>query len=358
MTKASDRSKKMRAMFGGVDPAELAKEPAPAQVGQSASKRVSAGAIKSMRNTFSNVEKENEELRHLLESGDVARELDPKRLEPSFVADRMVVEVDADFEALKQSIEANGQQVPILVRPHPSYDGHYQIAFGHRRWRACQELGRPVHGIIKQLTDEELLIAQGQENHERKNLSFIETALFAYRLSSDFPQTIISKALGKDATTVSKLLRLMGQLPAEFVRMIGPAPRIGRPRWEELASHFVDGSLPEGVHGPVHELMERPSYKAANSDDRFMMVFDLVGQLVRQISSTPSEAEVTKTTTATSPAGKLWIGNKKVLMKDKGTTLSFQVDTRKQPELAAFLKERLPALLEEFEEIAEKEDAQ
>lgn len=89
-----------------------------------------------------------------------------------------------------------------------------------------------------------------------------------------------------------------------------------------------------------------------------MMVFDLVGQLVRQISSSPTEAEVSKTTTATSSAGKLWIGDKKVLMKDKGTTLSFQVDTRKQPELAAFLKERLPALLEEFEEISEKEDAQ
>ncbi|MDX5593431.1 plasmid partitioning protein RepB [Pseudovibrio sp. SPO723] len=358
MNKASDRSKKMRAMFGGVDPSELVKDPAPAQAGLGSSKRVSAGAIKSMRNTFSNVEKENEELRKLLEEGDMARELDTELLEPSFVADRMVVEVDADFEALKQSIEANGQQVPILARPHPTSEGRYQIAFGHRRWRACHELGRPVRGIIKPLSDEELLIAQGQENHERKNLSFIETALFASRLAADYPQTIISKAIGKDATTVSKLLRLMGQLPQEFVRKVGPAPRIGRPRWEELASHFHEGALPAGVNGPIEVLMESEEYKRSSSDERFMMIFEEVGQLVNQAPS-PAVVSVAdaKAAAATASSEKAWLGNKRVLMKAKGATLSFQVDTRKQPDLAAFLKERLPELLEEFEARKQTEDA-
>lgn len=103
MNKATDRSKKMRAMFGGVDPAELAKSPNPAPSMTATTKqRVSSGAIKSMRNTFSDVEKENEKLRQMIEDGSVAHELSTDDLDPSFVADRMVVANDEDFEKLKR----------------------------------------------------------------------------------------------------------------------------------------------------------------------------------------------------------------------------------------------------------------
>ena len=42
--------------------------------------------------------------------------------------------------------------------------------------------GRPVKAVVKKLGDEELVIAQGQENNERQDLSYIEKARFAHRL--------------------------------------------------------------------------------------------------------------------------------------------------------------------------------
>ena len=39
-----------------------------------------------------------------------------------------------------------------------------------------------MRAIIQALTDAELVIAQGKENAERRNLSFIERALFAANL--------------------------------------------------------------------------------------------------------------------------------------------------------------------------------
>ncbi len=349
MNKATDRSKKMRAMFGGVDPAELAKSPTSTPSMTATTKqRVSPGAIKSMRNTFSNVEKENEKLRQMIEDGSVAHELNTEDLDPSFVADRMVVAIDEDFEKLKASISASGQQVPILVRPHPELPERYQIAFGHRRWRACKDLGIPVRGIIKELSDEALLIAQGQENHERKNLSFIETALFASRLAKTFPQTVISKAIGKDATTVSKLLKLMNALPEEFVREIGPAPKIGRPRWEELAGHFNSGQLPDPFKTRVDAVMISADFELSASDERFSAIL---------AACKSAETSVTASTGSIATAAKSWIGNKQILMKDGPNALSFQVDAKKQPELAAFLKRRLPDLMDEFEHEFLKEDA-
>ncbi|MTI16173.1 plasmid partitioning protein RepB [Rhodobacteraceae bacterium RKSG542] len=347
MNKASDRSKKMRAMFGGVDPSELSKEPATLEktMAVPAKHKVSAGAIKSMRSTFSNVEKENEKLRQMMAEGGVVQDLDPELMDPSFVADRIAVSIDEDFEALKESIAASGQQVPILARPHPQDPERYQIAFGHRRWRACRELGIAVKGFVKALSDEELLIAQGQENHERKNLSFIETALFAHRLSSDYPQTVISKAIGKDATTVSKLLRLTNGLPEELIRKIGPAPKIGRPRWEELSGFFSNGALPAGLKKKVDALVVEPAFDQQPSDERFAAVLEAV-----KVAASPAPSKDEKK----APAAKSWLGNKQVMLKESDSALNIQVDVKKSPALASFLKARLPELLKEFEKTSKE----
>ena len=52
-------------------------------------------------------------------------------------------------------------------------EGFYQVAYGHRRVRATAILGIKVRAIVRDLTDAELVIAQGQENNARQDLSFI-----------------------------------------------------------------------------------------------------------------------------------------------------------------------------------------
>ena len=102
------------------------------------------------------------ELKRQLAEGQPIVELDTDKIDSSFVADRMDISDEAT-EELKSLIEDQGQLVPILVRPHPEHADRYQVAFGHRRLNAVRLLGRRVRAVIRKMTDEELIIAQGQD---------------------------------------------------------------------------------------------------------------------------------------------------------------------------------------------------
>ncbi|MFP3581837.1 ParB/RepB/Spo0J family partition protein, partial [Arthrobacter sp. SIMBA_036] len=85
----------------------------------------------------------------------------------------------------------------VLLRPHPEAKSRYQVAYGHRRLAATRKLGIKVRAVIRELTDEQLVVSQGQENSARTNLSFIERALFAARLEErGFGRDVIMASLG------------------------------------------------------------------------------------------------------------------------------------------------------------------
>src|SRR5580700_4793454 len=98
-------------------------------------------------------------------------DIEPDVIEASFIADRLD-NSDEHHRALVESMREHGQQVPVLVRPHPTQEGRYQIAYGRRRLLAARELGRKIRAVVKPLSDEQLVVAQGQENSARKDLSF------------------------------------------------------------------------------------------------------------------------------------------------------------------------------------------
>lgn len=181
-------------------------------------------------------------------AGERVIELDPALCEPSFVRDRLEdrgTEPDEDtagIGALAQSIADGGQAVPILVRPHPGAPGRYQIAYGHRRWQACARLGRPVRAVVRTLDDNALVVAQGRENSERRDLTFIERAEFARALVvRGVPRTSVGQALGVDKSELARLLSVAADLPEGLAQAIGRAPKAGRPRWLRLAALCRDG---------------------------------------------------------------------------------------------------------------------
>src|ERR1700733_2948234 len=53
-------------------------------------------------------------------------DIEPHLIEASFVADRLESS-EEHHRALVESIREHGQQVPVLVRPHPEKHGRYQI---------------------------------------------------------------------------------------------------------------------------------------------------------------------------------------------------------------------------------------
>ena len=168
----------------------------------------------------------------VVEDGAVV-ELDPELVDNSFVVDRMDGGEEL-FGELLAAIRERGQDTPILVRPHPGKEGRYMVVFGHRRLRAARELGRPIRAVVREVADQQHVVAQGQENAARDNLSFIERASFAQSLIGlGYGRETVQAALSVDAPMLTRMLSITKRVPARIVNAIGAAKGIGRDRWLE-----------------------------------------------------------------------------------------------------------------------------
>lgn len=204
--------------------------------------------------------------------GQTVLEIDPDLIDGSFVSDRMD-ENDEAFRELLVAVEERGQDSPILVRPHPTSSGRYQIVFGHRRVKVAKQLGRQVRAVVKKLEDIDHIIAQGQENSARADLSFIERVLFAQRLSDlGYTREIIQSALTVDYQTLSKMLTIPKAIPEIILESIGAAKKVGRDRWLEMRKLI---EVPKNLEGSK-SFIASPDFLAADSDDRFDLLFNFL----------------------------------------------------------------------------------
>ncbi|MDQ7775220.1 MAG: plasmid partitioning protein RepB [Paracoccus aminovorans] len=168
------------------------------------------------------------------------------------------------LEMLKESIRTYGQQVPVLLRHHPNIEGRYEVVYGRRRVAALKALGQPVKAMLRQLDDRELVLAQGQENNARKDLSFIEKALFAQQMvRQGYERKLVCDALNIDKTVLSRMLAVVEHLPLPLILAIGSAPSAGRDRWLALAQR-LRGTDPAAAIAAA---------QGAGSDQRFEAVF-------------------------------------------------------------------------------------
>ena len=295
--------------------------------------RVASGSVKAVKDTLSGIERENEELRQRLNGQGAIVEIDTALIAPSPVADRFVAKDDIPYEALRQSIAANGQEIPVLLRTHPDEPGRYQIAYGHRRVRAARDLGIPVKATIRVLSDEQLVVAQGLENAARDDLSFIERALFASRLEArGFSRNVVQQALAIDRAEASKLIAVATAVPSDICEAIGKAPRIGRGRWQEFAEALKDRrSL-----GRARDLLDDPALTNRSSDDRFAMLFAAV--CARPEQSGPVGEGVISASDGSAVA----------IIREtrRNTTLVF--DAHSMRGFSAFLKEQIPQLFDAY----------
>jgi ParB family chromosome partitioning protein len=161
-------------------------------------------------------------------------EIDAFAIDQGGLQDRLEHD-EAEEARLRESLREHGQQVPVLVRPHPEAEGRYQIVYGRRRALALRDLGRPVQALVRDLDDRELVAAQGQENTARRDLSFIEKANFARQMvEAGYDRHLICATLSVDKTQVSRMLSVAERLPLALIEAIGAAPGIGRDRWTGL----------------------------------------------------------------------------------------------------------------------------
>lgn len=299
--------------------------------------RVRTGAISAMGASLQEMTENAKHaalLQKQLAEGDAIISIDPKKIDHSRIADRIPIDVDPAFDQLVESIGENGQQVPILVRPSPDAAGRYQIAYGRRRLRAAEMLGRDVKAIVRSLSDSELIVAQGRENLDRKDLSFIEKAFFARNLEDDgCDRHTIVAALVADKADISRYIAVARKIPDDLVKRIGPAPRAGRARWLALADKLDR----RAAVAAAEELLDDPAMRKIDSDARFNAVLkSLQGSQPR---ASRSSAGIWK-----GPNGKRAA---RLETRDGRTALIFE--EKVVPEFARFIADKLDDLFGEFQ---------
>ena len=117
---------------------------------------------------------------------------------------------DEKIQELAQSIKENGLIQPIIVRKSPVLG--YEILAGERRYRASIAAGlSEVPVIVKQLSDQDMMLHSIIENLQRENLNPIEEAK-AYQslIDKGFTHTEIAEKMGKSRPYITNLVRLLG----------------------------------------------------------------------------------------------------------------------------------------------------
>ncbi len=276
--------------------------------------------------------------------GEAVISVDPNDLDGSFVADR-IGDDDEAYEGLREAIRVSGQSTPILVRPHPTDDGRYMIVFGHRRARAARELGLKVRAVVKPLADIEHVIAQGQENTARADLTFIEKAVFANKLQrSGMSRDVLKSALTVDDSLLSRMLSVAEVVPDSVLDGLGAAKGVGRDRWEELKKLVLNPAVAERAREAVQE----EGFLACQTDEaRFLFLLSALknsGASNRRVKQKPAA-------TAWTPADQ----SVRVLATPKANGMLMEFGNPKGKAFGHWLSSNLEDLFEQYSRSIEKQ---
>jgi ParB family chromosome partitioning protein len=328
------RAKSILANFGAFsEPASIkAVEDAGSQETPPPLPRVGAGVIGATQRSLNELRLERNRLQALVDAGGVL-ELDPRSVDPSPFPDRLQDVDDADFSTFKKRFAEEGQKLPIAVRRHPTDEGRYQIVYGHRRHRAAAELGVNIRAVLSELSDAELVVVQGIENSARLDLSWIERALFAWRMGgAAIKARDIRAALSIDDPELARMRSVLRIIPLDVIEAIGPAGKVGRPRWIALAK-AMEGD--RTAVDRIRKTLSADKVLAQPSDQRFQVAFSA--------AHSQAEGKGAAARTIKTPSGKTF---GKVLYTDAGMQL--KIPKSHAVAFAEFMEGELPALMEKF----------
>ncbi len=119
---------------------------------------------------------------------------------------------DLSLEDLALSIKQQGVLQPILVRPHPSQLGSFEIIAGERRWRASRLAGlAEIPVLIRPMNDSEAAAAALVENLQREDLNPLEEAEGYARLIGEFAMTHdqLGSIIGRSRSHIANTIRLL-----------------------------------------------------------------------------------------------------------------------------------------------------
>lgn len=309
-------------------------EPSPAQK-ESRAGYALTGASKSMKMSLDDMA---ENARRLAD-GETVVKMDTSMIDASFLRDRLSDDDEA-FEDLKRMIAEHGQETPVLLKPHPDVKNRYMVVFGHRRVRVARALGIEVRAVIRDIGNIAHVIAQGQENTAREDLSFIEKALYAQSIVvQGFGKDVAMAALTIDATLLSRMLSISQKIPATITEAIGPAKTVGRDRWEELKKIIV---LPVNSK-KAESLVATDEFKTASSDVRFELILEMLK--TQEVNSRRTKEKTSKTGKWEAGEGRI-----KVLTSQSPKTFNISLKSTDAVGFGDYLSKSLEGLYRTFRE--------
>ena len=149
----------------------------------------------------------------------------------SFAGHPFKVIDDEKMQDLIESISESGVLIPVLIRPDQN-DG-YEMISGHRRMHAAQKAGLiTIPAIVREMTDDEAVIAMVDANIQREELLPSEKA-FTYKMKLEAMKRqgsrtdltlsqnetklrsdeILSKQVGESRAQVQRFIRLTELIP-------------------------------------------------------------------------------------------------------------------------------------------------
>lgn len=113
---------------------------------------------------------------------------------------------------LVHSIREFGVLQPVVVRPHATEEGKYELIMGERRLRATKEVGLDtIPAVVKDTADEAMLRDALLENLHRSQLNPLEEASAYQQLLADFgiTQEQLAERIGRSRPQITNTIRLL-----------------------------------------------------------------------------------------------------------------------------------------------------
>lgn len=192
------------------------------------------------------------------------------------------INLDEDMVKLIESIEVNGQLMPVLVRP--SKNG-YKMISGHRRKYAMEKLGyQKVKAIVKNLNDDEATILMVDSNIQREHISMMEKA-FAYKMRLEAMKHQ-GKAMMIDETCAQVEYKSKGKKSIEILAEMVGVNRNQIQRYIRL-THLIEPlqQMVDGVHPDGYKMAFNPAVEISflTKEEQY----DLLA-CIEELAATPS----------------------------------------------------------------------
>lgn len=198
---------------------------------------------------------------------------------------------------LARAFEADGQQVPVILRPHPKGTRPYQLVSGFRRCAAAERLGwTRLYAEIRELDEDAAFSLAVAENTNRKSYSDLDRAhVVVSQKAVNMTEGQIGTLLGVSDRRVRHLRKLL-DFPA-FVRdavddaehrmTLGHALALGRAAekadgafpWEEWVQRVADEALSRRA---LQELLKGEVEKPKKSKEELFAELERVLKEIRE----------------------------------------------------------------------------